>query len=253
MGRITDTVKVLVIINIIFYVGSLLVGEEAYRLFVIWFPENENFQIWQLVTHMFMHSATIPTHILFNMFMLYMFGSTLENTIGKNKFLFLYFSAGIGSVGIQILFAYWQYIPALNMHLEAGVTMENLQQLFEKVRSTNKYYFYEGIDPEATKDLIDVYLPSSAGASGAVAGLLTAFAVIYANMPLNLMFIPIPIKAKYLIGGYFALDLYRGIMGSSLSSGSESTDHWAHVLGGVIGFVMMWYWKKNSFNQHRWD
>jgi membrane associated rhomboid family serine protease len=90
------------------------------------------------------------------------------------------------------------------------------------------------------------------GASGAVFGVMAAFAVIYPNLPLYLMFIPIPIKSKYLIGGYFALNVFSAVTGMSLF-GPSNTAYWAHIGGAVIGFFTMWYWKKNSFNENRWN
>ena len=89
------------------------------------------------------------------------------------------------------------------------------------------------------------------GASGAVFGLLAAFAVMYPNMPLYLFFIPVPIKAKYLIGAYFVYSLYAAISGNP-RAGPANIAHWAHIGGAIFGFIMMWYWKKNSFNDRRW-
>ena len=90
------------------------------------------------------------------------------------------------------------------------------------------------------------------GASGAIFGVMAAFAVIYPNLPLYIMFIPIPIKAKYLIGGYFLLNVYSAVTGNTLL-GPSNTAYWAHIGGAVIGFITMWYWKKNQFNQNRWN
>ena len=90
------------------------------------------------------------------------------------------------------------------------------------------------------------------GASGAIFGVLAAFAVIYPNMPLYIMFIPIPIKAKYLIGGYFVLNVISALTGSSLA-GPSNTAYWAHIGGAIIGFITLWVWKKYSFNQNRWS
>ncbi len=250
MGRITDTVKALLIINVIFFIGTLSLGDAAFRLFALWFPKNDNFQIWQIVTHMFMHGNT--THIFFNMFALYMFGSHMEHSIGQKKFLFIYFSAGLGAVAFQLLFTYFQYQPALSEHLAAGIPMENILDLFEKVNNNGSYYSYKIIPADVTAKLIDAYRTPMVGASGAIFGVLAAFAVVYPNLPLYLLFIPVPIKAKYLIGGYFLFDLYSGITGQALL-GPSNVAHWAHIGGAVIGFITMWYWKKNSFNQNRWN
>lgn len=101
MGRITETVKVLLIINIIFFVGSQYLGTAAYQHFSLWFFENENFRFWQVITHMFMHGGFM--HILFNMYALWAFGSPIEQMLGQRRFLFFYFSAGLGAAFLHTL------------------------------------------------------------------------------------------------------------------------------------------------------
>ena len=95
---------------------------------------------------------------------------------------------------------------------------------------------------------------SVVGASGAIYGLLTAFAFMFPMAELGIMFIPIPIKAKYFVPGIIAIDLFLGFKGSSLfGAGGTGIAHFAHVGGAITGFLMMWYWKKNQFNKNRWD
>ncbi|GAA4276323.1 rhomboid family intramembrane serine protease [Aquimarina mytili] len=249
MGRITETVKVLLIINIIVYIGSISLGDKAFELFALWFPKNDNFQIWQIISHMFMHAST--GHIFFNMFALYMFGSHLENFIGKNKFLFIYFFSGLGAVGFQILFTYFQFNPGYQAYIEAGFSPAEVTKFIQEAIASEQFRVYPNIPQEMTQKMIGAYVSPMVGASGAIFGVLAAFAVLFPNLPLYIMFIPIPIKAKYLIGGYFLLDLYGGITGQAIL-GPSNVAHWAHIGGAVIGFITMWYWKKNSFNQHRW-
>ena len=94
----------------------------------------------------------------------------------------------------------------------------------------------------------------SVGASGAIYGLLTAFAFMFPNAELALLFIPVPIKAKYFVPGLIFLDLFLGFKGSSIfGSGGTGIAHFAHVGGAITGFIMMWYWKNNSFNNRRWN
>ena len=119
MGRITDTVKILIIINIIVYAGSVFVGDVAYRLFSLYYFEHPDFQIWQPITHLFMHDRNGLMHIFFNMFGLYMFGAPLEERWGQKKFLFFYFSAGIGAAFIHSLVGYYQVHTAMDALLNA--------------------------------------------------------------------------------------------------------------------------------------
>lgn len=265
MGRVTETVKIILIINVIFFVGSITLGDTAYQLFALWFPENDNFQFWQIVTHMFMHGDA--GHIFFNMFALYMFGSHLELTIGQKKFLFIYFSAGLAAAGFQILFTYFQFQPGYQTYLDAGYSSteiyeflkeiskyrpEYIREILQEVSINGKNKLMDDIPNNVSESLIKSYGTPMVGASGAIFGVLAAFAVVYPNLPLYIMFIPIPIKAKYLIGGYFLFDLYSGITGQAIL-GPSNVAHWAHIGGAVLGFITMWYWKKNSFNKNRWD
>ncbi len=250
MGRITETVKVLLIANILVYIGSMTLGNNALEFFALWFPKNDNFQIWQIITHMFMHGG--ESHIFFNMFALYMFGSHLEASIGQKKFLVIYFFSGIGAAGFQILFSYFQFNPGYQAYLEAGLSSSEITDFIQNAIANQKYSVYPNIPQGVTENMIGSYATPMVGASGAIFGVLAAFAVLYPNLPLYIMFIPVPIKAKYLIGGYFLLNLYGGITGQAIL-GPSNVAHWAHIGGAVIGFITMWYWKKNSFNQHRWD
>ena len=107
MGRMTEAVKHILIINVILFFATQLYGDQMYQWLALWFPKNENFQIWQIITHMFMHGGFM--HIAFNMFALWMFGTPVERVLGKNRFLFVYFSAGLGAVLFQLGFYYFEH------------------------------------------------------------------------------------------------------------------------------------------------
>ena len=249
MSRITDTVKTLLIANVMFFIGSQFLGDNAYKLFALWYPKHPNFEYWQLVSHMFMHGGL--THILFNMFALFIFGSVLEMYLGQQRFLFLYFSAGLGAAGFQILFSYIGFQEAYQSYIDAGITSSQIQSVLDSAMQTGQYRTF-GMSNEISSQLIQNYITPMVGASGAIFGVLAAFAVVYPNMPLYIIFIPIPIKAKYLIGGYFLLNVYSAVTGSSIA-GPSNTAYWAHIGGAVIGFVTMWVWKKNQNNKNRWN
>lgn len=250
MGRITESVKTILIINIIFYVVSNFVMSpgRAYELFALWFPVNPNFQFWQPLTHMFMHGGT--THILFNMFALYMFGSHIENALGSQRFLFLYFSAGFGAAALQILFGYFEFLPTYNLYLESGLVNGDAVNLMNDLVNGSVRPL-SSVPVEDSQIMFDAYRTPMVGASGAIFGVLVAFAVLYPNLPLMMLFIPFPIKAKYLIGAYFLLDVYAALTGNNII-GPANTANWAHIGGAIIGFIIIWYWKKNSFNDKRW-
>ena len=252
MMRMTETVKQLLIINIIFYIGSQFVSA-AYPLFSLYFPENPNFRFWQPITSMFMH-APMPNlmHIAFNMFALVSFGSALEHFWGGKKFLFFYISCGLGAALLHVGFSYYEYNSALSALQEAKIPSD----VIDMIAKEGKYnQTITDLVPLSTlEQLFFSFNTPSVGASGAIYGLLTAFAFMFPNAELALLFIPVPIKAKYFVPGLIFLDLFLGFKGSSIfGSGGTGIAHFAHVGGAITGFIMMWYWKNNSFNNRRWN
>lgn len=247
MGRMTDTVKVLLIINVIFFVGTLTVGEYTYKLFSLWFFQNDNFGVWQIITHMFMHGSFM--HILFNMYALWAFGSPIEQMLGQKKFLFFYFSCGIGAAIIHSLVNYYHVQSGYNALIEAGMTPGGIQQLL----TTGQYStaVLDSVSRDTLESLYVSFNTPAVGASGAIYGILVAFGMLFPNVALFLIFVPVPIKAKVFIPVLIAIDLFSGITGYSLFGGGIA--HFAHVGGALFGFIMMWYWKKNQFNEHRWN
>lgn len=252
MMNITPTVKQLLIINILFYIGSMVVGEPAYKLLSMYFFESPDFHFWQLFTHMFMH-APLPNimHIAFNMFALYSFGSALEHFWGGKKFLFFYISCGLGAALLHTGVNYYFFENGINLLLDNGFQkIEILKVLSEGKIDTRWQQVLSISDYES---FIGAYFGNVVGASGAIYGLLVAFAFMFPNAELALMFIPIPIKAKYFVPALLLIDLYLGVSGGSLFGGSSGIAHFAHLGGALVGFVMMWFWKKNQFDNHRWN
>lgn len=249
MGRITETVKILIIINVIVYAGSMLLGDTAYRLLSLYYFENPNFQYWQPVTHMFMHDQYSFMHILFNMLGLYFFGPPLEARWGQKKFLFFYFSAGIGAALIHSLVTYFQVSQGLDLLAGAGMTPVEITEMLQ----TGQYNsgILQSIPVETIESVYREYNTPAVGASGAIYGLLVGFALLYPNVELMMMFIPIPIKAKYFVPGLIILDLFSGLTGFSVFG--KNIANWAHIGGAIFGFIMAYYWKKNDLNNIRWD
>lgn len=247
MGRMTETVKVLLIINVIFFVGSMSLGEQAYEFFALWFFQNENFHLWQVVTHMFMHGGFM--HILFNMYALWAFGSPIEQMLGRNRFIFFYFSAGIGAAMIHTLVNYYHVEAGYNALLDAGMDPTDIQTLLETGQYNTSILNF--VSQDMLSEFFNSYNTPAVGASGAIYGILVAFGMLFPNVELFLLFVPIPIKAKIFIPVLIAIDLFSGFTGYSIFGGGIA--HFAHVGGALFGFLMMWYWKKNQFDQNRWD
>lgn len=247
MNNITDTVKHLIIINIIFYIGTALFGDLLYGWFSLWFPKNEHFGIWQFVTHMFMHGGLM--HIFFNMYALFAFGTPLEQMWGRQKFLFFYFSAGIGAAllhtGVNYLYVH-QSLEALGSQ---GVDVNQALELVSSGRYNTNWYSMA--DASVIDNFLSAMNTPAVGASGAIYGVLVAFGMAFPESKLFLMFVPVPIKAKYFIPALIGLDLFSGVTGYSIFGSGIA--HFAHVGGALIGFIMAWYWKRNQFNNRRWD
>ena len=246
MGRITDTVKTLLIINVIFFIGSQLLGDVAYEYFALWFVKNPNFQVWQVITHMFMHGGF--THILFNMYALWAFGGPIEQMLGQKRFLFFYFTAGIGAALLHTLVNFYGYQSGVQDLLDAGMNMTQVDNFF----LTGEYpkAILDTVPMDTLQSAYEAFTTPAVGASGAIYGILVAFGMMFPNVELFLLFVPVPIKAKYFIPAIILLDLFSGVTGYSLFGGSIA--HFAHVGGALFGFLMMYYWKKNQFNDNRW-
>jgi len=247
MGMISNTVKHLLIINILVFVGIYMYEEQMFRLFSLWFPENQNFGYWQFLTYMFMHGGFM--HILFNMYALFAFGSPLEQIWGRNKFLFFYISTGLGAALIHTLVNYYQFNTVLNDLISAGFNQSDIIDTLNSGQYNTTWK--NAVDPGRVDNFISSFMSPAVGASGAIYGILVAFGMMFPNAELMLIFLPIPIKAKYFIPGLILLDLFSGFTGYSVFGANIA--HFAHIGGALIGFIMMWYWKKNQFNNNRWD
>lgn len=246
MGRLTEAIKHLIILNVILFASRyFLSGIDLGNWLALYFPKNDNFGYWQFVSHMFMHGSVM--HIVFNMYALWAFGSPLEQMWGRNKFIFFYFSAGIGAGLIYTAVNYFQFNNVYNELIAIGMQSGDIQNLLESGR-----YNSDILTQISEKKLIGfyhIYNTPAVGASGAVYGVLVAFGMSFPNAKLALIFFPVPVAAKYFIPVLIGLDLFSGVTGFSLFGGGIA--HFAHVGGALIGFIMMRYWKKNQFN--RWN
>ena len=273
MMRMTDTVKQLVILNVIFYIASNTIATAANDLLAIHFPLSSDFNWWQPLTHMFMH-AEMPNlmHIFFNMFGLIMFGSALEQFWGWKKFLFFYISCGLGAALIHMGMQYYEFQKVLEAAADLQLSDETIHQIINvPFRDGNMYSgqkLAENIEPileplgkynllndtnfKALFDASIIANGRAVGASGALYGIIVAFAFMFPNAELMLLFLPIPIKAKYFVPVLVLGDLFMGLKGDSIFGGGGIA-HFAHVGGAVTGLIMMWIWKKNQFNEKRWN
>ena len=240
MNRLTEAIKHLIIINVIFFIAPQLLQLDFTNMLALHFPKNEHFGFWQYVTHIFMHDQRGIGHILFNMYGLWAFGTPLEQMWGKKKFIFFYFSAGIGAGLIYSLVNYYQFNSIYEQLITFGLTASEIQNILD-IGSYNDPRIL--ISNERMIKFYSLFHTPAVGASGAVYGVLVAFGLYFKNAKLGLLFIPVPIAAKYFIPGIIAFDLFFGMTKYSIGN----IAHFAHIGGALIGFMIAYYWKKNQF------
>jgi len=262
MIKITETVKHLVIINVLFWLGTIAIGTNGdlfNKLFAFHFPLSQDFEFWQIITHMFMHASYTETikgvqitisHLLFNMLALWMFGSAVEQVFGRNKFLFLYFSAGFGALLLSFSVTYFDFKFEIDALLNNGFNQGDIISLLNEGKYDKRWLSFVSMDTIHNFSLN--FRGIMLGASGAIMGVLVAFGMLFPNSELMLLFFPVPVKAKYFIPVLIGLDVFSGLTGISIFSPSN-TAYWAHIGGALTGLLMMLYWKKTQFNKNRWN
>jgi len=241
INRIPPVTKNLLLVNILVWAVTALfpaIGNSLDSKLALHYIESPYFNAVQLFTYMFLHSGFM--HLFFNMFALWMFGSIIERALGSKRFLLYYISCGIGAALIQEgVFA----IMTTKYH--EIFTPEQFEEIVTRGCSLihNGYNF---VDPSAAA-LNSLVNTPTVGASGAVYSILLAFGMLFPNQPIYLMFIPIPIKAKWMVLCYGILELFFGISGTS-----TGVAHWAHLGGMIFGVFMILYWKKRGDLNDRW-
>ena len=187
----------------------------------------------QIITYMFVHSQDTFFHVFFNMLTLFFFGPMLERIWGSKKFLFYYMVCGVGAAlvqeGVWALEWHREYVDAI-AHSNLITTAE-ASQLIDKYLNAGDANILSAIDG-FKNSMVTV------GASGAIFGILLGFAFIFPNMPLYLFFIPVPIKAKYMVAGYAVIEFFCGVSGKM-----STVAHFAHLGGMLFGLVLLLYWK----------
>lgn len=235
--NIPPVVKNLLIINVLLFAATWVFEQQNIDLGEILgahYFNSPNFKIWQPITYMFMH-ANIQ-HIFFNMFGLFMFGGILENHWGSKRFLNFYLITGLGALFLQ-----WG-VQAFELYQITGSIVNNGQIPLEAL--ANRQFDPKVFSMGEASNLYAIFFGTMVGASGAIFGVMTAFAMLYPNVELYLMFIPVPVKAKYFIPVYIVIELFLGVARIP----GDSVAHFAHLGGALIGYILVKIWrKKNTF------
>lgn len=230
----------LIIINILFLFADTVFSQIGINLsgyLGLHYITSEQFMPHQIITYMFMHGSF--THLFFNMFAIFMFGRILETVLGAKKFLKYYILCGIGAAIIQML-VYFIRIKAL----ESSISPDLLSEMYKAIHEQGVGILLSGQNYKdaALGALNGLINTPTVGASGAVFGILVAFGMLFPNVELMMIPIPIPIKAKWFIIGYVVLELILGISDNP----NDNVAHFAHLGGLLTGFLIMLYWRKKT-------
>lgn len=222
MRNIPIVTKYLLIINIVMFLITELVapmGIDLTGILGLHFFKASDFHVYQLITYMFMHGGWM--HIIMNMFMLWMFGMVIENVWGPKKFLFYYIVCGIG----------------------AGLCQEVAQYASYVIQGLDAYQF---VNAGGSQMPMDAYLNlmTTVGASGAIYAVLLAFGMLFPDERMFIIPIPIPIKAKWIVVGSVALELFY-----ALGQPGDGVAHVAHLGGMLFGFILIKYWQKHPYSE----
>lgn len=230
--NLTPVTKNLLIFTVLVYVVTILLEDriDMYRLFGLHYPQASNFKPYQLVTYIFMHAtrdrdhSLVLSHIFFNMFALFMFGPALESSWGPKRFFIFYIFTGLGAAITQLVIYYFQITPQLEQWQSAyNATHDFAQQTFML---------------EDKKAFLNAF--TVVGASGSLFGVLLGFGMMFPNMELMIIPIPIPIKAKFLVAIYGAMELFSGLSNNP----DDNVAHFAHLGGMLFGFLLIMIWRR---------
>jgi membrane associated rhomboid family serine protease len=230
---IPPVVKNIIMLNVLLllltYMSESVFSVDLNRLLGLYFPKSENFMPVQILTHMFMHGGI--GHLFFNMYALYIFGQVLESVWGPKRFLIFYMVTGIGAALTHETVIAFQYFNLVN-----HISPENLQ-----IFLNNGTEFFDNGDYDSIQSLYNLLNTPTVGASGAVFGVLLAFGMLFPNTQLLLIIPPMPIKAKYLVMAYGAIELFL-----AFSQPGSSIAHAAHLGGMLFGYILIRYWRKTT-------
>ncbi len=222
MFRIPPITKYLLIANIAIYLVTALTAHtvDLNAIFGLHFFLAPDFHFYQLFTYMFMHGGWM--HLFFNMFALWMFGCVVEVTLGQRRFIFFYLVCGIGAGLFQEMAQMGEFIVTCKEQLP--------------------YFHYSDILTVARNSAATLNMWTTVGASGAIYAILLAFGLLYPDQRIFIFPLPIPIKAKWFVIIYAAIELF-----SALGTTSDGVAHVAHLGGMVFAYFLIRYWRKHPY------
>lgn len=234
-GSIPPVTRNLIIINFLIWAAGLIfpsLGNILDNRLGLHYVGSDLFNPAQPFTYMFLHSESNALHILFNMFSLWMFGRILEQVWGSRRFLLFYIVCGVGAAFVQELVwaLTWEHEYIAAIAKANLLSYDHMKEIVDQAAAAGDPQFINAI-AQMKNSMVTI------GASGAIFGLLLGFAFVFPNMPLYLFFIPVPIKAKYMMIGYAVLEFFLGV------NGGGTIAHFAHLGGMLFGLAMLLYWR----------
>ncbi len=220
LSSLPPVTRNLIIINVIVFVASLLNQNFMIGNFALFYPTSPYFHWWQVVTHMFMHGGF--WHIFFNMYTLFIFGIVLERIIGSKKFLLFYFVCGLGAVALHL-----------------GVEYLQIQSYIQGAALGNT---------AAIQNIQAIKMTPTVGASGAIYGVLMGYAMLFPESRMTLLFPPVTLSAKWMVGIFAAIELFTGMTGTA-----PGIAHFAHLGGMIFAWLLIMWWRKRGilFDQNK--
>lgn len=241
LNNLPQVTKNILILNIVFFLATLILESQGIDLigsFGAHYVNSVLFKPFQIVTHFFMHGNIL--HIFFNMWMFIMLGAYLEQIWGPKRYFIFYLASAIGAFALYNAIGVFHLVNLRN-ELSSAFPMQDIDNLIinNNIDALNELLYRS--NSSALNEYITLNLTPMVGASGAISGLMAAFAILFPNTEFRLYF-AIPVKAKYLVTAYFLFDLYMAWQNQA----GDNTAHLAHVGGAIVGAVIVLVWRKRD-------
>lgn len=241
LNNLPQVTKNILILNIVFFLATLILESQGIDLigsFGAHYVNSVLFKPFQIVTHFFMHGNIL--HIFFNMWMFIMLGAYLEQIWGPKRYFIFYLASAIGAFALYNAIGVFHLVNLRN-ELSSVFPMQDIDNLIinKNIDALNELLYRS--NSSALNEYITLNLTPMVGASGAISGLMAAFAILFPNTEFRLYF-AIPVKAKYLVTAYFLFDLYMAWQNQA----GDNTAHLAHVGGAIVGAIIVLVWRKRD-------
>lgn len=235
MNSFRNAISCLIIINAAVFMVTFFLKVNIGASIALYFPQNPNFGAWQFLTHMFVHGGI--AHILFNMYGLWAFGTPLLRYWGNARFVAYFLVTGLGAGLVYTAANYYQFNVIYKEILALGGSPEYIQEMLQTGRASAT--IVNALTEQRLLEFFSIYRSPVVGASGAVYGVLVAFAMMYPHAKMALIFLPYPIKSMYFVPIIIAGDLFFGVTRYSVGN----VAHFAHVGGALVGLIIMIFWR----------